>query len=91
MYLALKDQLDITMDEWKDQAEFQSYFTGNTKQLKLILFLDEMDTALHSPYCDALLPTLRNLKGISDQHGLKVLTKCIGRVSHTGCCRYWCL
>lgn len=72
MYLALKHQLDITMDEWKDQAEFQSYFTGSTKQLHLVLFLDEMDTVLYSSYREDFLSTLRALRGISDQHGLKV-------------------
>ena len=70
----LRNQLNIPPTEnWEKGIDFRSYFQGIPQGLHLILFLDEMDTVLYSPYKEEFLSTFRNLKANSARHELKVI------------------
>jgi hypothetical protein len=71
MFTWLKNRLGIT-EEWTNQGHFQQFILGNTKELKLVLFLDELDNVLYSGQRDDFLTTFRALKSCTDQHNLKV-------------------
>jgi hypothetical protein len=74
MCKALRSQLNIPPTEkWEKGIDCLSYFQDTSQALFLILFLDEMDTVLYSPYKEEFLSTFRNLKANSARHGLKVI------------------
>jgi hypothetical protein len=79
MNKALTSQLNIlpTDEKWEKGIDYLSYFQDISQQgLYLILFLDEMDTVLYSPYKEEFLSTFRNLKANSARYELKVNFVC---------------